>query len=66
MITIAEIRVRPEAAIVENEMVAPSSTTANSRSCLALNAIPGRQRESGSQTLRTAIPIRIAITSASR
>ena len=41
MITIAEIRVRPDAAIAENEMVAPSSTTANSSTCLALNAIPG-------------------------
>ena len=55
----------PDAAMAAKLMEAPSSMTATSRSCLALKAMPACQRGDGFQKLRTAIPSRIAITSAS-
>ena len=61
----APIRSQPDARIAAKLIDAPSSITATSSSCLALKAIPERQRSDGSQAVRTAIPSRIATTSAS-
>ncbi len=55
----------PEATRADRLIEAPSSITATSSSCLALKAMPMRQRGPGSQTERIAMPARIAITSAS-
>ncbi|MGY3648388.1 hypothetical protein ACVWW2_003679 [Bradyrhizobium sp. LM4.3] len=55
----------PDAAMAAKLIEAPSSITATSSSCLALNAMPACQRGAGFQKLRSAIPSRIAITSAS-
>ena len=62
---IAPSKATPDAAIAAKLMDAPSSITATSSSCLALKAMPACQRSDGFQKLRTAMPSRIASTSAS-
>ena len=52
----------PDAAIAAKLSDAPSNITAISRSCFALNAIPGCQRSPGCQTARMTMPRMIART----
>ena len=58
-------RAKPEAPTAAKVSEAPSSATATSSNCLALKAIPARQRRPGSQNVRMAVPSRMAITMAS-
>ncbi len=62
---IAPSNAAPDAATAAKLIDAPSSITATSSSCLALKAMPACQRSEGFQKLRTAMPSRIASTSAS-
>ena len=55
----------PIASTVAALTLAPSRTTATSSRVLAENSMPGLQRAPGGQAVRTAVPIRIASTSAS-
>ncbi len=57
--------VGPEARMAHRLSEAPSRRTATSSSCLAQNAIPECKRASSTQAVRTAMPIKIASTSAS-
>ena len=63
--TMQASRRHPAASTVAALTLAPRSTTATSRSCLALNLMPGIHAFPGVQAVRTAVPIRIDSTSAS-
>src|ERR1700676_4929782 len=52
--TIVPSSTKPDAAIAAIVSEAPSSATATSSNCLALKAMPGRQRPAGSQSVRIA------------
>ena len=65
MFTITASSVIPDAAIAPKVIEAPSRATASSSICLAPKAIPARNLGVGSQTVRMAVPSRIAMTMAS-